>query len=57
VSWADPVLRLNPPPPGWVERMPPLNMRELLSVVAGTDEAPAWVRVIKETLAPCYVRD
>lgn len=47
---------LNPSPPGWVTRMPLLNMRELLSVVAGIDEAPAWVRAIKDTLAPFYVR-
>lgn len=47
---------LNPSPPGWVARMPLLNMRELLSVVAGIDEAPAWVRVIRDTMAPFYVR-
>ncbi len=47
---------LNPSPPGWQTRMPLLNLRELLSVLAGYEHAPETVRVIRDTLAPFYVR-
>jgi fructosamine-3-kinase len=44
---------LNPSPPGWIDRMPILNLRELLSTVAhfGTGAASA-VRQIRDVLAP-----
>jgi fructosamine-3-kinase len=44
---------LNPSPPGWVERMPILNLRELLSTVAyfGTEALHA-LQDIRRVLAP-----
>ena len=44
---------LNPSPPGWIDRMPILNLRELLSTVAhfGTEGAGA-VQQIRDVLAP-----
>jgi fructosamine-3-kinase len=45
---------LNPSPPGWRHRMPLLNLRELLSVVATFDDAGPVVQVIRDTLAPFY---
>jgi fructosamine-3-kinase len=43
---------LNPSPPGWAGRMPVLNLRELLSVVAYTADSAAAVSRIREILAP-----
>jgi fructosamine-3-kinase len=44
---------LNPSPAGWIDRMPILNLRELLSVVAhfGT-EAASTIQRIRQVLAP-----
>ncbi len=46
---------LSPSPPGWIDRMPILNLRELLSTVAhfGT-EAVSTVQQIRHILAPFY---
>jgi len=46
---------LSPSPPGWIDRMPILNLRELLSTVAhfGT-EAISTVQQIRHILAPFY---
>jgi fructosamine-3-kinase len=46
---------LSPSPPGWIDRMPILNLRELLSTVAhfGT-EAVSTVQQIRDILAPFY---
>jgi len=52
-----PVLRgvpgTQPIPPGWLDRMPILNLRELLSTVAhfGT-EAVSTIQQIRQVLAP-----
>jgi fructosamine-3-kinase len=48
---------LNPSPPGWVGRMPILNLREHLSVIAhfGPD-APMTLNLTREILAPFYPR-
>jgi fructosamine-3-kinase len=44
---------LNPSPPGWVDRMPILNLRELLSTVAHFGaEATAASTAIRQILAP-----
>jgi fructosamine-3-kinase len=47
--------QLSPSPPGWIERMPVLHLRELLSTVAhfGT-EAGSIVHDIRHILAPFY---
>jgi fructosamine-3-kinase len=45
---------LNPSPPGWRHRMPLLNLRELLSVVATFDDSDPVVQLIRDTLAPFY---
>jgi len=44
---------LSPSPPGWIDRMPILNLRELLSTVAhfGTEAASA-LQQIRDVLAP-----
>jgi fructosamine-3-kinase len=44
---------LSPSPPGWIDRMPILNLRELLSTVAhfGT-EAVSTIQQIRDVLAP-----
>ncbi len=47
---------LNPSPPGWAERMPLLNLRELLSVAAQEAES-AWAgERIRQILKPFYPR-
>ena len=44
---------LNPSPPGWQERMPLLNLRELLSTLAHFGTAAAQTaRLVRDTLAP-----
>jgi fructosamine-3-kinase len=43
---------LNPSPPGWRQRMPLLNLRELLSMVATFDDPGPVVQMIRDTLAP-----
>ena len=44
---------LNPSPPGWVDRMPILNLRELLSTVAHFGTAAAsTVQDVRQVLAP-----
>jgi fructosamine-3-kinase len=45
---------LNPSPPGWRQRMPLLNLRELLSMVATLDDPGTIVQAIRDTLAPFY---
>jgi len=55
-SLLDAYQELNPSPPGWATRMPLLNLRELLSVLASYEKAPETLRVIRDTLAPFYVR-
>jgi fructosamine-3-kinase len=48
---------LNPSPPGWVGRMPILNLREHLSVIAHFGaEAPVTLNLIREILASFYPR-
>jgi fructosamine-3-kinase len=49
---------LNPSPPGWIDRMPILNLRELLSTVAhfGT-EAASTVERIRHVIAPFSQRN
>jgi fructosamine-3-kinase len=44
---------LSPSPPGWADRMPILNLRELLSTVAhfGT-RAVSTIQQIRQVLAP-----
>jgi fructosamine-3-kinase len=44
---------LSPSPPGWADRMPILNLRELLSTVAhfGTG-AVSTIQQIRQVLAP-----
>jgi len=46
---------LNPSPPGWVERMPLLFLREVLSTIAhlGNSSSGA-ISYLRETLAPFY---
>ena len=46
---------LSPSPPGWIDRMPILNLRELLSTVAhfGT-EAVSTVQQVRHILTPFY---
>jgi fructosamine-3-kinase len=46
---------LNPSPPGWVERMPLLNLRELLSMVASVDDPIQVVQRLRDVLAPFYL--
>ena len=43
---------LNPSPPGWRDRMPVLNLRELLSVVAQLADRAGAVAGIRAVLAP-----
>lgn len=45
---------LSPSPSGWRQRMPLLNLRELLSMVATVDDSGPIVREIRDTLAPFY---
>ena len=46
---------LNPSPAGWAERMPVLNLRELLSTIAHFgDQAPRTITQIRRILAPFY---
>jgi fructosamine-3-kinase len=45
---------LNPSPPGWAERMPLLNLRELLSVAAQETESAWAVERIRTILKPFY---
>lgn len=47
---------LNPSPPGWVERMPLLHIRELLSSIPHTGDSDGGVRRLRRTLAPFYAR-
>ena len=47
---------LNPSPPGWAERMPLLNLRELLSVAAQEAESAWAVERIRQILKPFYPR-
>ena len=48
---------VSPSPPGWTERMPILNLRELLSTVAHFGpEAVSAIQQIRRVLAPFYVR-
>lgn len=47
---------LNPSPPGWAERMPLLNLRELLSVAAQEVESAWAVERTRKILAPFYPR-
>ena len=46
---------LNPSPPGWIDRMPILHLRELLSTVAHFgSEWPGAVQQVRDRLAPFY---
>jgi fructosamine-3-kinase len=47
---------LNPSPPGWVQRMPLLHLRELLSTIANHGDSDGAVRRLRRTLAPFYPR-
>lgn len=47
---------INPSPSGWVERMPLLHIRELLSSIPHTDDSDDAVRRLRRTLAPFYPR-
>ena len=43
---------LNPSPPGWIERMPLLNLREVLSMIAHVPDPAASVQYLRDVLAP-----
>jgi fructosamine-3-kinase len=45
---------LNPSPPGWVERMPLLHLREALSCIAHFANRVDDVNYLRRTLAPFY---
>jgi fructosamine-3-kinase len=46
---------LNPSPPGWVERMPLLFLREVLSTIAHLGNLSSGaISYLRETLAPFY---
>ncbi len=47
---------LNPSPPGWVERMPLLHVRELLSSIPHTGDPDGAVQRLRRTLTPFYPR-
>jgi fructosamine-3-kinase len=48
---------LNPSPPGWTDRMPILDLREHLSVIAAYGSAAAsTIYQVRDVLAPFYSR-
>jgi fructosamine-3-kinase len=47
---------INPSPAGWVERMPLLHVRELLSSMAGIGDSEGDARRLRSILAPFYRR-
>jgi hypothetical protein len=48
---------LNPSPPGWIDRMPILYLREHLSVIAAYGPvAASAIDQVRDILAPFYLR-
>ncbi|MGO9660004.1 MAG: fructosamine kinase family protein [Acidimicrobiales bacterium] len=47
---------LNPSPPGWVERMPLLHLREVLSCIAHFGDRTEDIGYLRRTLAPFYLK-
>lgn len=47
---------INPPLPGWAERLPLLHVRELLSSIAHMGDSEGDARRLRRTLAPFYCR-
>lgn len=45
---------INPPPPGWAERMPLLHLRELLSSMANIGDSEGDARRLRSILTPFY---
>jgi hypothetical protein len=47
---------LNPSPPGWLDRMPVLFLRELMSCLAHDGDASGIAEYIRTILAPFRTR-